>query len=119
MWFDELRQAFGVSGDEVETHRLFKASHGLAHTLLADPEGKLAAQLGVPTSKGSRVRTRDLTGKPLLDEKGKSVILDRKTTLARWTFVIDRSGKLAAKRTQVNPATDAEEVQKIVEALGR
>jgi len=29
----------GVSGDEVATHQLFKTSHGLTHTLLADPDG--------------------------------------------------------------------------------
>src|SRR5688500_14295123 len=38
----------GVSGDEVATHKLFKETHSLRHTLLADPDGVLADQLGIP-----------------------------------------------------------------------
>src|SRR5438552_2010038 len=104
----------GVSGDDVATHKLFKESHGLAHTLLADPEGLLAKQLGVPVAKGAKVRTRDLEGKPLMDQQGKSIFVERKVTLPRWTLIIGRDGTLISKRTQVNPATDADEVQQIV-----
>lgn len=113
-------EVVGVSGDSVATHKLFKETYGLKHTLLADPEGTLAKQLGVPvTEKPTKVRTRGKDGKPLMDEKGKSIIVERPVTLPRWTLIIGRDGKLAAKRTTVNPATEADEVLKIVHELER
>ena len=111
-------EVVGVSGDSVATHKLFKETYGLKHTLLADPEGSLARQLGVPvTEKPTKVRTRGKDGKPLMDEKGKSIMVQRKVTLPRWTLIIGRDGNLAAKRTEVNPVTEAEEVLKIVKML--
>jgi peroxiredoxin Q/BCP len=113
-------EVVGVSGDSVATHKLFKETYGLTHSLLADPEGSLARQLGVPvTERPAKVRTRGKDGKPLMDVKGKSIIVERPVTLPRWTLIIGRDGKLAAKRTDVNPATEAEEVLKIVQGLVR
>lgn len=113
-------EVVGVSGDAVATHKLFKEAYALNHTLLADPEGALAKQLGVPvTERPAKVRTRGKDGKPLMDEKGKSIIVERPVTLPRWTLIIGRDGKLAAKRTTVNPVTEAEEVLKIVQTLER
>jgi peroxiredoxin Q/BCP len=113
-------EVVGVSGDSVATHKLFKETYGLTHSLLADPEGSLAGQLGVPvTVKPAKVRTRGKDGKPLMDEKGKSIIVERPVTLPRWTLIVGRDGKLVAKRTDVNPATEAEEVLKIVQGLER
>jgi peroxiredoxin Q/BCP len=110
----------GVSGDTVATHKLFKESYGLTHTLLADPDGALAKQLGVPvTERLAKVRTRGKDGTPLMDEKGKSIFVERPVTLPRWTLIIGRDGKLAAKRTEVNPATEADEVLKTVKSLER
>jgi peroxiredoxin Q/BCP len=111
-------EVVGVSGDTVATHKLFKETYGLKHTLLADPEGALAKQLGVPvTERLAKVRTRGPDGKPLLNEKGKSIFVERPVTLPRWTLLIGRDGKLAAKRTTVNPTTEAGEVLKLVETL--
>jgi len=113
-------EVIGVSGDEVATHRLFKQSHGLTHTLLADYEGALAAQLGIPARRQdvpAKVRAIGLDRKPLVDEQDKPIIVERKVTFLRWTIVIDREGKLVSKRMQVNPATDADDVRKIVESL--
>lgn len=113
-------EVVGVSGDSVETHKLFKESHGLTHTLLADPDGALAKQLGVPvTERVQKVRTRGADGKPLMDEKGKSIIIQRQVTLPRWTLIIGRDGKLVARRTTVNPATEADEVLTIVKTLSQ
>jgi peroxiredoxin Q/BCP len=112
-------ELIGISGDSPETHRLFREAYGLKHTLLSDPEGKLAANLGVPATGGGKVRTRGPDGKPLMDAKGKSIIVERRMTFARWTLVIDRAGKIVSKRTQVNPAIDAEEVLKLVGELER
>jgi len=106
----------GVSGDSVATHQLFKSTYGLKHTLLADPDGALAKQLGMPVQKGAKVRTRGPDGQPLLDGAGKSIMIERGATLPRWTIVVGKDGKLLSKRMQVNPATDADEVAKLVEA---
>ena len=107
----------GVSGDEVATHKLFKETYGLKHALLADPKGELAKLVGVPASAGSRVTPTGADRKPLLDAEGKRMILQRATTLARWTVVIGRDGKIASIRKIVNPVTDSAEVLKIVAAL--
>jgi thioredoxin-dependent peroxiredoxin len=112
-------EVVGVSGDSAETHRLFKEAYGLKHTLLADPEGALARQLGIPVQAGGKVRTRGPDGQPLMDEKGKSIIVHRSVTFPRWTLVIDRDGKLASKRTNVPPATDADEIVKLAETIHR
>jgi peroxiredoxin Q/BCP len=113
-------EVIGVSGDQAATHELFKKSHELKHTLLADPEGTLAAQLGIPvrrTEKAASVRAVDLDRKPILDEQGKPITVERRVTYPRWTVIVDREGKLVSKRTQVNPSKDADEVRKLVEAL--
>ncbi len=107
----------GVSGDEVATHKLFKETYGLKHALLADPEGKLAKLVGVPVSAGGRVSPASADRKPLLDADGKRIVFQRPVTLARWTVVVDRDGKIASLRNIVNPVTDSDEVRKIVEAL--
>lgn len=115
---EKLREAgaevVGVSGDDVATHKLFKETFKLPQTLLADPEGKLAGALGVPVSAGNKVRARGADGKPLMDAANKSVILTRPATLARWTFVVSPAGKILARRENVDPHKDAEEVLKLI-----
>lgn len=107
----------GVSGDEVATHKLFRETFGLKHTLLADTKGELVKQLGIPTRIGGRVSAVTPDRKPLLDADGKRIVLERPLTLARYTIVIDRQGKLVSMREVKNPSTDIEEVVKIVESL--
>jgi hypothetical protein len=79
----------------------------------------LAGQLGMPVKKGGKVRTRDLKGKPLLDDSRKSIIVERPVTLPRWTLIVGRDGRLVSKRTSVDPAKDAEEVLTIVAGLSK
>ena len=50
---------------------------------------------------------------------GNPIILDRPATIARWTLVVGRDGKIESVRNILNPATDTEEVFKIVAALPR
>lgn len=107
----------GVSGDEVSTHRLFKETYALKHTLLSDPKGEMAKLLGVPVTAGRRVSPASPDRKPLLDADGKQVSFQRPVTLARWTMVVDRDGKIASLRNIVDPVKDSDEVKKIVEAL--
>lgn len=119
----------GVSGDEVATHKLFKETYDLKHTLLADTKGDLARALGVPVSRGRKVRPKDRDGKtlalPMLRSDGtllpgaETSLFVRPVTLARWTFVVRGDGKIASVRRDVNPVTDAQEVLEIVDALAK
>jgi peroxiredoxin Q/BCP len=115
---EQLREAgaevVGVSGDEVATHRLFKDIYKLPQTLLADPAGKLAATLGVPAAGGGKVRPRGADGKMLVDAANNSIILTRSATFARWTYVVGSDGKVLARRENVDPIKDAEEVLRLI-----
>jgi thioredoxin-dependent peroxiredoxin len=110
-------EVMGVCGDEVATHQLFKETYGLTHSLLADPQGKLAKTLSVPVKAGGKVRATGPDRKPLLDANGQRIDIVRVVTLARWTLVVGRNGKIVSLRSGVDPVTDAEEVRKIVAAL--
>lgn len=107
----------GVSGDEASSHKLFKETFELKHTLLADTKGDLAKLLGVPVGVGGRLFAFTRDRKPVVDDQGKRVLIQREVTIERWTVVIGRDGKIAALRNIVNPVTDSEEVRKIVEGL--
>jgi peroxiredoxin Q/BCP len=119
--FEELgAEVVGVSGDDVATHAMFKQTFALKHTLLADRGGDMAKLLGVPVTAGQR-RVRAVTPdrKPLLGADGKAVFVERPVTLARWTMVVDREGKIACLRNIVHAETDSDEVLKVVEALSQ
>ena len=109
----------GVSGDEVATHKLFKETYGLKHTLLSDSRGELAKLVGIPVSAGGRVRPRSADRQSLVDAAGKRIVFERPVTIARWTLVVDKDRKIASLRNIVDPVTDSEEVLKIVEAQPR
>jgi peroxiredoxin Q/BCP len=99
-------EVVGVSGDSVKTHELFKKAQKLNFTLLADEEGLLAKKFGVPVGPGGKVKTKDAGGNPLE--------ITRNVTAARWTFVIDREGKIAYKNTKVLPADDAKKITEFI-----
>ena len=105
----------GVSGDSVANHELFKKEFKLNFTLLADESGDLAKKFGVPLTKGGEVRPRDEKNKPILDSDGKQLVLKREVTAARWTFIIDKDGKIVYKNTKVNPTEDAKQVAAFIE----
>lgn len=91
----------GISGDKVENLPLFKDAHDLNFDLLSDADGSIAKSYGVPLREGgSIVRTiggRDLT-------------LSRDITTSRWTFIIDKDGKIMYKNADVNVDQDPENV---------
>jgi len=99
----------GVSGDTVASQELFKKIEMLNFTLLADEDGSVAKQFGVPLGKGGEVRTKDANGQP--------IVLKRTVTAARWTFIIGLDGKLLYKNTKVDPATDSKLVTEFIEKL--
>ena len=102
-------EVVGVSGDEVRNLDVFKRAHDLNFTLLSDPEGKIAKQFGVPVKEGEKSIERTLDGTPY--------ILKRDITTARWTFIIDKKGKLVYKSTEVNAAEDSKAVIAILKSL--
>ncbi len=101
-------EVIGVSGDSVENHQHFRDEYKLNFTLLADPEGKIAAAFGVKTSPGG-VFQRTLQGKQVTFERG--------VTAKRWTFVIDKKWRIVHVDRKVDAAKDSDKVLKVVEKL--
>jgi thioredoxin-dependent peroxiredoxin len=91
----------GVSGDRVDALRTFKGANRLNFPLLSDTTGVIARAFGVPIRDGGTI-TREV--------EGQNVDLTRDVTMARWTFVIDRNGRIVYNETDVDPAGDPEAV---------
>lgn len=106
---DQGVEVVGVSGDSVKNHQLFRKAHNLNFTLLADTEGKVADAFGVPVVREEK------TVKAVID--GREELLTRSVTARRWTFVIDRDGKIAARNTMVVAAEDSQAIQEIIAGL--
>jgi thioredoxin-dependent peroxiredoxin len=94
-------EVVGVSGDRVDALRTFKGANRLNFPLLSDTTGVIARAFGVPIRDGGTI-TREV--------EGQNVELTRDVTMARWTFVIDRNGRIVYKETDVDPAGDPEAV---------
>jgi len=114
---DQDVAVIGVSGDSVLNHHLFKQTWKLNFTLLADDAGQVAAKFGVPTLPGGKVVPRGPDRKILMDENGKPIRLERKTSFARWTFIIGKDGKILYKNTKVHPVNDSKQVLGFIEKL--
>jgi peroxiredoxin Q/BCP len=102
-------EVVGISGDSVDNHEWFKSQYQLGYTLLADVEGKVAREFGVPVSGSGMAEFKD--------SKGKVHALEHKTTISQWTFVVGSSGRVIYKKTNVNPAEDAREVLTFLQQL--
>ncbi len=99
----------GVSGDSVQNLVAFKKVNQLNFPLLADPDGAVARAFGVPTKAGGEItRTVD----------DRTVKLVRGVTEARWTFVIDKSGKIIYKDMDVKAADDSRNVIEFLSSRG-
>jgi thioredoxin-dependent peroxiredoxin len=101
-------EVVGISGDAVPNLKFFKDAHDLNFTLLADEDGAIAKAFGVPTKAGAAVVHAK--------SHGKSAELKRAVTEMRWTFVIDKEGKIISKNTKANPLTDPQDVLKAAES---
>ncbi len=95
----------GVSGDNVEGLRLFKKAHDLNFPLLSDESGEIATKFGVPIRDGGTI-TREIDGQ--------SFDLVRGNTPSRWTFVIDKKGKVAYKNTSVDVSKDTQQILEFI-----
>lgn len=102
-------EVIGISGDNSEGLGFFTKAHQLNFTLLADENGTIADTFGVPNKKKKQSITRKVDGK---DE-----VLTRGTTSRRWTFLIDKQGKVAYINQKVNAAKDSESIQAIAKKL--
>lgn len=102
-------EVVGVSGDTVENHKIFKEAHDLNYTLLADTDGSVAKAFGVPVTLGEKVAK--------VKVGDKEIELTRFATAKRWTFVIDRDGKVVYKNENVKPDEDSKEVAQLVKGL--
>jgi peroxiredoxin Q/BCP len=93
----------GVSGDDHENLKAFKAFLNLNFTLLSDADGKIAEIFGVPIRDGATIEK---------EVDGKTLQLTREVTTSRWTYVVDGNGRLLYKDDDVQAATDPETVLK-------
>lgn len=91
----------GVSGDNVEGLQLFKKANDLNFPLLSDESGEVATKFGVPMRDGGSI-SREF--------EGQTYDLIRANTPARWTFVIDKKGKIAYKNTSVDVTNETKEI---------
>ncbi len=82
---------FGVSVDDLETQKKFKAAHGLPYELIADPEKKLSAAFGVLAPMG--------------------------LFAARRTFIIGPDGRVAHVFGSVSVSTHGEDIRAALEKL--
>ena len=92
----------------MKTQELFKKEHKLDFTLLADESGAVAKAFGVPVGKGGTFKTK-------ID--GKDMEFIRGVSAKRWTFVIDKEGKIAYKNTAVKPGDDSKKVLEVLQKL--
>jgi peroxiredoxin Q/BCP len=104
---DKGVEVVGVSGDSVKNHQLFKKIHNLNFTLLADEDGSVAKKFGVPVGPGATIKGD-------YDNDGKEETLTRGVTAKRWTFVIDKAGKISLKNTDVKAAEDSKAILKLL-----
>ncbi len=106
-------EVVGVSGDSVRNHQLFKRAHELNYTLLADPEAEVAAKFGVPFRLGESSIEREIGGE--------AFTLTRTATIQRWTFVVDKDGKIADIRDlraeETDAGDDSQTILELVESL--
>ncbi|MCX7807468.1 MAG: peroxiredoxin [Deltaproteobacteria bacterium] len=81
---------YGISTDDVESHRRFHSEHRLPFDLLADREGKTCRDYGVPLFMG---------------------------LASRMTFIVDSEGRIARVFPEVDPAVHADQVVEALEEL--
>jgi peroxiredoxin Q/BCP len=100
----------GVSSDAVKNLKIFQQANHLNFSLLSDVTAVTANNFGVPLEEGGSI-TRKVD-----DEE---VILEHSFTPYRWTFIIDKSGKIVYKDTEVDAESDSETVLKFLKNTER
>lgn len=103
-------EVVGISGDRQENLRIFQRLNNLNFPLISDRDGSIARAFGVETRDGGTI-TREVDGE--------TVELTRDVTTSRWTFIVDPSGSVVYKDTEVDAAGDSERVLAALERLQR
>jgi len=101
-------EVVGISGDQVESLQLFKRLNNLNFPLLSDADGSVARSFGVPVRDG---------GTLTYEVDGEEIEFTREITTARWTFIVDRDGKIVYKDTEVDAEGDSQAVIAAIEQL--
>jgi len=101
-------EVVGISGDQVESLQLFKRLNNLNFPLLSDADGSVARSFGVPVRDG---------GTMIYEVDGEEFEFTREITTARWTFIVDRDGKIVYKDTEVDAEGDSQAVIAAIEQL--
>jgi peroxiredoxin Q/BCP len=114
---DQGVEVVGISGDAVEAHRQFQATHKLNFSLLSDADGEIARAFGVPLRSGGKAMIADENGQAIVDLEGRSVKISRQVTAARWTFVVNQEGHIIYRETEVSPVKDSQVVLDFVRKL--
>jgi peroxiredoxin Q/BCP len=91
----------GVSSDAVSGLKVFQQAHQLNFDLLSDVTGDIARRYGVPLGEGNTFQKK---------VGDKEVSLERSYTAYRWTFMIDKEGKISYKDTEVNASEDSNNI---------
>jgi peroxiredoxin Q/BCP len=104
---DKGVEVIGISGDSAKTHKLFKDHHKLTFTLLADEDGAIAKLYGVPVGKGGEVTVKELD----------NLKIRQGVRAKRTTFVMDKSGKIIYKDTNVDASKDSKKILEMVDKL--
>jgi len=94
-----------VSGDAVANLKLFRQTNNLNFTLLSDITGEIARMFGVNVHDGGSFT------KKFGDQE---IELKRSYTPSRWTFILNKTGKIIYKDTEVDFNNDN---QKVVDFL--
>ena len=89
----------GVSGDTAESHQHFKTKYGLPMTLLVDEDHAIAESYGVWVEK--------------------NIFGIKRMGIARTTFLIDPSGRIARIFEKVDPSGHGDDVAQALETAKR
>ena len=100
----------GISGDAVKNLKAFQQAHQLNFNLLSDVSGEVAKKFGVPLNEGGSIVRK--IGE---DE----ISLERSYTPNRWTFMIDKQGKIAYKNMEVDVEEDSKDILKFFQKSDR
>jgi len=91
----------GISSDAVKNLKVFQQAHQLNFNLLSDASGEIAKKYGVPIEEGGTIQRK-------VGEE--EISLDRSYTPDRWTFIIDKEGKIVNINKEVEAAKDSQNI---------
>ena len=91
----------GVSGDAVKNLKIFQQENQLNFNLLSDVSGEVARTYGVPVGEGGSIVRK-------VGEQ--EISLQRSYSISRWTFIVDKEGKITYKDMDVDAVEDSKNV---------